>query len=165
MGRWGPSLYGGGEARLKGWAGREVLGLPGAWYPAAPRAGVAKLVYAGDSKSPGFTAVRVRIPPPAPPEPYNSPSVSHSCQGRSRAGGVELRVTDCGACDGLRPCAPQNRATNAGGFRIPSRRRCRLHPSHPHHIRAQAVAALAQFPCPDVAARDDNKEKQLPNQR
>ncbi len=31
----------------------------------APPAGVAKLVYAGDSKSPGRKVVRVRIPPPA----------------------------------------------------------------------------------------------------
>jgi hypothetical protein len=43
-------------------------------------------------------------------------------------------VTDCGACDGWRLCAPQNRATNAGGFRTPSRRRCRLRPPHSHHI-------------------------------
>lgn len=32
----------------------------------ARSAGVAKLVYAGDSKSPGRKATRVRIPPPAP---------------------------------------------------------------------------------------------------
>ncbi len=38
----------------------------GVCYASPPRAGVAKLVYAGDSKSPGLTAVRVRLPPPAP---------------------------------------------------------------------------------------------------
>ena len=32
----------------------------------SPRAGVAELVDAGDSKSPAFTGARVRIPPPAP---------------------------------------------------------------------------------------------------
>ena len=36
---------------------------------ARPPAGVAKLVYAGDSKSPGHQAVRVRVPPPAPRVP------------------------------------------------------------------------------------------------
>ena len=37
-----------------------------AWGMLGFPAGVAKLVYAGDSKSPGRKAVRVRIPPPAP---------------------------------------------------------------------------------------------------
>jgi hypothetical protein len=37
-----------------------------AWYAPA-LAGVVELVYAGDSKSPGRKAVRVQIPPPAPP--------------------------------------------------------------------------------------------------
>ena len=36
------------------------------WVILPAAAGVAKLVYAGDSKSPGFTAMRVRVPPPAP---------------------------------------------------------------------------------------------------
>ncbi len=52
-----------GWRRLRGW----FRGFRVAWYLAVALAGVAKLVYAGDSKSPGFTAVRVRIPPPAPP--------------------------------------------------------------------------------------------------
>jgi hypothetical protein len=64
--RWAAGLSKGWEASAGGAAGR-FWGPAEAWYPAAPRAGVAKLVYAGDSKSPGFTAVRVRLPPPAPP--------------------------------------------------------------------------------------------------
>ena len=37
-----------------------------AWGMLQVSAGVVKLVYAGDSKSPGRKAVRVRFPPPAP---------------------------------------------------------------------------------------------------
>ena len=37
-----------------------------AWGMLEVPAGVVKLVYAGDSKSPGRKAVRVRFPPPAP---------------------------------------------------------------------------------------------------
>jgi len=72
-------------------------------------------------------------------------------------------VADCDACDGFRLCAPQNRATNAGEFRIPSRRRCRLRPPHSHYIRAQAVAASSLVL--REAGRDYDEDRRVPAMR
>jgi len=73
-------------------------------------------------------------------------------------------VADCDACDGFRLCAPQNRATSAGEFRIPSQRRCRLRPPDSYHIRTEAVAALAHLPGPEDAAGFDTSITLKPNE-
>ena len=51
---------------------------------AGSSAGVAELVYAGDSKSPGHMAMRVRVPPPAPVGPTeNARGPMHGPEARS----------------------------------------------------------------------------------
>ena len=62
-----------------------------AWYALPPFAGVVELVYAGDSKSPGRKAVRVQIPPPAPPCPLTNDIQSYGMSTRLEEPGPGMR--------------------------------------------------------------------------